>query len=125
MLPRFGRSDYMNILALSDVILDTIHFGGGITTFEGLSVGTPIVTLPTPFMRSRMAYACYQRMGLMDGVASDAEDYVRIAVRLGGDADYRNLLREKIRSQNSVLFEDIRGVEELETFFIQAIQGNS
>ena len=52
------------------------------TTYEALAAGTPIVTLPGGFLRGRQTYACYRRMGVMDCVAKDSEDYVRLAVRL-------------------------------------------
>jgi predicted O-linked N-acetylglucosamine transferase (SPINDLY family) len=51
-LPRMTLGEYFNLIALSDVMLDPFHFGGGNTTYEALPIGTPIVTLPTQFMRA-------------------------------------------------------------------------
>ena len=85
VLPRLSMDGFLHLQALADVLLDTIHFGGGNTSLEAFTFGTPIVTLPGRFLRSRITYACYEQMGILDCVAADPEDYVRIAVRLGTD----------------------------------------
>ena len=102
-------------------MLDTVHFGGGNTTYEGLAFGTPVVTLPGAFMRGRVTYALYKKMGVMDCVASTPDGYVDIAVRLGTDKDYRAAIGARILAHNHVLYEDITVVRELEQFFLQAL----
>ena len=48
MLPRLGWMDYLSLISLADVMLDPFHFGGGLTTYDGLALAVPIVTLPPP-----------------------------------------------------------------------------
>ena len=48
-----------------------------------------MVTLPTELMPGRVALGFYRKMGFEELVASSAEDYVRKAVRLATDGDYR------------------------------------
>ena len=43
------------------------------------------------------------------------------AVKLGTDPDYRAHIRSKILAANSVLFEDMGAVRELERFFKEAV----
>lgn len=62
--------------------------------------------LPGRFQRGRAAYAMYRQMGLDDGIAQDAEDYVRRAVRLATDRDYRDAVRKSLARAAEVLFED-------------------
>jgi predicted O-linked N-acetylglucosamine transferase (SPINDLY family) len=62
-------------------------------------------------------------MGLTDCVARDAEDYVRIAVRLANDPAYRASIRAAILSRNSILYSNLDFVRELEEFFVQAVTG--
>ena len=121
ILPRQNYHDFLNLIAVSDVMLDTFFFGGGNTTYEGLAAGTPIVTLPTEFLRGRITYAIYKKMNVMDCVASTAQEYVDIAVRLGTDASYREMIHEKIREHVRVIYEDIEPVRELERFFKWAV----
>jgi protein O-GlcNAc transferase len=121
-LPRLALEDFLRVLAASDVLLDTTHFSGGITTFDGFNVGTPIVSMPGGLMRSRQTYACYRKMGIMDCVASSPEEYVRIAVGLGTDLAWRNEVRSRILDRKHVLYENEAAVRELEGFLADAVQ---
>jgi protein O-GlcNAc transferase len=105
---------FLELNALADVLLDSIHFGGGNTSYEGLAVGTPIVTLPGPFLRSRITLALYRKMQLDDCIADTAEQYVEQAVRLGTDADYRRATSARIQASSPILYEDPAEVREFE-----------
>jgi predicted O-linked N-acetylglucosamine transferase (SPINDLY family) len=78
------RDRYIACLAAFDVMLDPFPFGGGNTTLEAFAVGTPVVTLPPPFLRGRLAYTFGRTIGWLDGVADSVPDYVRRAVHLAG-----------------------------------------
>jgi len=116
-LPQMPTLDFLSLLKLADVLLDTINFCGGNTSLESFALGTPIVTLPGKFLRGRLTMAIYQQMGVMDCVAEDAESYVEIALRLGKDRNWREEIRSKIKARAHVLYEDIEAVRELERFF--------
>jgi predicted O-linked N-acetylglucosamine transferase (SPINDLY family) len=120
-LPRMSHDDFLALNACCDVLIDPIHFNGGNTSYKALALGTPIVTLPMRLLRGRMTYALYKKMNMMDCVAATAEEYVDIAVRLGSDRDYRELIRRRILEANHVLYEDHGVVRELEQFFLQAL----
>jgi predicted O-linked N-acetylglucosamine transferase (SPINDLY family) len=114
--------DYINLIAVSDVMLDTVHFGGGFTTnLEAFAVGTPVVTLLGEFQRGRHAYGFYKAMDFLDCVANTPEQYVEIAVRLGTDEKYRTRIKAKILKHNHVLYEDGGAVREFERFFIKTV----
>ena len=119
-LPRQGSADYVNLIALADVMLDTVHFNGMNTSLEALSVGTPVVTLPGEFQRGRHTQAMYRKMGMTECIATDAANYVDVAVRLGTDRAYRRQIHDKILARNDVLFEDMQIVREFERFFREA-----
>ena len=121
-LPLMDQDGSMSLYAATDVLLDPIHFGDLKTSFEGLSVGTPIVTLPSEFLRSRMTYALYQQMAVLDCVVGSAEEYVDLAVRLGTDADFRAGVRGRIAGASDVLFENSLGVRDLEEFLRSVVQ---
>jgi predicted O-linked N-acetylglucosamine transferase (SPINDLY family) len=116
-LPAQDLPGFLNLLAVSDVMLDTPHFNGMNSSLEGFSVGTPIVTLPTQLQRGRHTAGMYRKMGFTECVAADANDYVRIAVKLGTEKDYRRYASGEILRRNEVLFEDTRVVREFERFF--------
>ncbi len=122
-LPPLPNADFLQLNALADVLLDTIHFGGGNTSYEGLAMGTPIVTLPGELLRSRITLALYRKMQLTECVVDSAEQYVDLALRLGTDAEYRRSISDKINAASSVLFEDSAEVRELERALIWIHQG--
>ena len=122
ILPRYCYDDYMNLVALSDVVLDTVHFNGGATTFDALTVGTPVVTMPGPFMRGRQTVSLYQRMNVMDCVVSTPGEYVAMAVRLASDPSYRGEIKQKILSANHRIFEDVDTVRELERLLVEMVR---
>ena len=120
-VPHQSYEDYLNLMKVVDVLLDTVHYSGGTTSYEGIAMGTPIVTLPGEFMRGRMTYGCYQRIEVMDTVATSPEEYVAKAVQLATDRAYQSHVRAKILKANAGLYEDLTAVRELERFFKEAI----
>jgi predicted O-linked N-acetylglucosamine transferase (SPINDLY family) len=120
-LPPLAHADFLALGAIADVLLDPPHFGGGNTSYEALAAGTPIVTLPSPYLRGRITLALYRQMGVLECVASGPEDYVAKAVRLGTDADYRAAVRARLRAASEVLYENPAGVRELEGFLRKVV----
>ena len=121
-VPWIPYPDYLNLSSLADVLLDPLHYGGGVTSYDGLAMGTPIVTLPSAYQRGRYTYGCYQKMQMLDCVASSPEHYVELALRLGSDRNYRRAAAERIAVANEILFEDLDAVRQHERFFAQAIE---
>jgi predicted O-linked N-acetylglucosamine transferase (SPINDLY family) len=115
-------SDYLTLIASSDVMLDTIHFNGMNTSLEAFSVGTPVVTYVGEFQRGRHTQAMYQRMGISVCIAETLQDYVDIAVRVATDAAYREGLRSQILARCDSLFEDERVIEEFELAFDELLR---
>ncbi|MGO9988417.1 MAG: tetratricopeptide repeat protein [Steroidobacteraceae bacterium] len=124
-LPGMDLNAFLQLLAMADVVLDTVHFNGMNSSLESFAVGTPVVTLPTQLQRGRHTQAMYRKMGILDGIASNPEHYVDIAVRLGTDRAYARDVRERILARNDALFEDPRVIEEFERFFIEALRVKS
>lgn len=122
LLPRLENRVYLSLIRNADVLLDPPHFGGVNTTYDCLSLGKVIVTLPSRFHRARYTFGCYQKMGLMDFVARDREEYVKLAVDLACDSDYRIAAEEKIGDASAVLFEDLEAVHEHERIFRELIE---
>ncbi|MEO5373466.1 MAG: tetratricopeptide repeat protein [Alphaproteobacteria bacterium] len=123
LVSRLTVSDFIRLMELCPVMLDPLHFSGGNTSMEAFSVGTPIVTLPGEFMRGRVTHGFYKVMGVMDCVATDAADYVRIALRLTHDTAWRAEIRARILAANGALFDNLEPVRALEVFFHQAVVG--
>ncbi len=119
-LPRQSHEDFMRLLALSDVSLDSFPFCGGNTTYQSLAMGTPVVTLPGDYLRGRPTAAIYALMGMDELVAKDAPDYARIAVRLGTEPAFRSIINRRIQAASDVIFEDQVFLDEAEAFLMAA-----
>ena len=122
--PRTDRHGFLDLLASADVILDTPHFSGGITTFEALSVGTPVVTLPGAFMRGRVGFALYTQMRVTECVAADEAQYVEHSVHLVNDQRWNIEMRQKILEAKSNIFENLDAIDQHAEFFEKTLQGS-
>lgn len=122
ILPRMPPIDFLRLLQVADVLLDPPYFGGGNTAYEAFAMGTPIVTWPGPFMRGRVTLGCYRAMGIDELVVDSAEGYVRMALRLAHDRNFRDAMSARIRERSHVLYENQAAVTELEDFFVAAVE---
>jgi protein O-GlcNAc transferase len=124
-LPRLKRDEYFGLIAQADVLLDTMHYGGGTTAMHALALGTPLVSLAGEFNRGRVAHALFQTMGILDSLATTTNDYVDRAVRFANDRGLRESLRGRILERCGVLFSNPAPAAELEAFFVDAVRRSS
>ena len=80
-----------------DIALDTFPYSGGVTTFEALWMGVPVVTMPGATFASRHSQSHLSTMGLMDLIAEDQDEYVKIAVDLASNVERLSNLRSRLR----------------------------
>lgn len=116
MLPSLTEAGYHGVAKNADVLLDSIGWSGFNSTIEVIEKGVPVVSLPGDSLRSRHTFAVLTKMGLDDMLASDRDDYVGRAVRLGLDPFHRRTEASRIRHRVGRLFGDeapIRAVEEI------------
>ncbi|MGE5094617.1 MAG: tetratricopeptide repeat protein [Betaproteobacteria bacterium] len=104
-LPRMESGYFRRVLALADVVLDTVHWSGGNTSIDAFAAGAPVVTLPGRFMRGRQTAGMLRLMGIPELVASSPGDYVRLAVDVARDRDRNATLRRQIVERRGVLFD--------------------
>jgi predicted O-linked N-acetylglucosamine transferase (SPINDLY family) len=120
-LPRLSPDDFMCLNRVSNVLLDPLSWSGGKTTFEGIACGLPVVTCPGRYMRARHAYALLMMMGISDTVATDMDDYVAIAGRLGRDDRFYQRMCRRIVANRHVLFNDTSCIGALEDFYRRVV----
>lgn len=83
--------------ALSDFALDTAIYGGGITSYEALYTGLPLVHRRNGWkMMQRAGGSVLSAAGLTDLIAADEKEYVRIAVMLGTDRDFARQIKHRL-----------------------------
>ena len=113
LLPHLEPARFMAALGLADLALDPIGWSGCNSLLEGLAHDLPFVTWPGQPMRSRHGLAILAEMGVDDGIAADADDYVAIAVRLGINTEARQAVRTKISSRKARLYSQTAWIEPL------------
>jgi predicted O-linked N-acetylglucosamine transferase (SPINDLY family) len=112
---------FAGFLRMGDVFLDSIGWSGCNTTLEALDVDLPVVTLPIGAMRGRHSGAILEMMGVTQGIATSAEDYIVKAAALA-DPRLRQGYREQIRANKSRLFGDVTPIRALEDFLRDAVK---
>lgn len=121
-LPNLGHEDYLRVNMLCDVMLDTLFWSGGNTSLDALSCGLPIVTLPGQFMRGRQSYGMLLAMDIPELVAKDEDDYVRLALLLGQNHDYREEISLRIRGRIHRIFESDAAIRDLENQLARLVE---
>lgn len=81
--------DHRANLQIADVILDTYPYSGATTTLEALWVGVPLVTRVGETFSSRNSFTFLKNVGVEEGIAWTAEEYVEWGVRFGTDEALR------------------------------------
>ena len=65
--------------------LDSFPYGGGTTTCDALWMGVPVVSLAGQTAVGRGGVSILSNLGLPELIASNPEEYVRIAIELAQD----------------------------------------
>ncbi|WP_424097246.1 tetratricopeptide repeat protein [Moorena producens] len=120
-LPFLNNRRFAGTSAIADVFLDSIGWSGCNSSLESIAHNIPIVTLPGDLMRGRHTMAILKMMGLEETIASSKEDYVKIAVRLGQDAQYRQYISNQVAENKHKLYGDLKPVRALEDFLLNVV----
>jgi predicted O-linked N-acetylglucosamine transferase (SPINDLY family) len=120
-LPFLKRGEYHAMNNLADVYLDSIGWSGCNTTFEAIACNLPVVTLPGFFMRGRHSSAILRMMGITETIASTLDEYIDIAVRLGGNNNWRREIQDNISKNKHLLYRDTTCIRALEDFLEQLV----
>ena len=82
-----------------DIALDPFPFCGGMTSFEALWMGVPVVTRESEGVAGRQTLSMLRNLGLDRLVARDEADYLRIAIVLASDIAALAALRRDLRQR--------------------------
>jgi protein O-GlcNAc transferase len=124
-IPRLSGADYLQLIGLADVILDTPVFCGGNTSYEAFALSKVIVTLPSDFVRGRLTVGLYRQMGIDDAIAETPEGYINLAIKFGCNAKARRIVEKDIQQAHSSIFDKNSALRAHETFFLEALDIDS
>lgn len=98
----FGQGNHLDHLAahwIPDIMLDPFPQGGGVSAFESLWMGVPLVTLLGDRPSGRIAASLLHQVDLADWVANDVETYIERAVEAARDLDRLKTIRATLRDR--------------------------
>ena len=113
---RVGAFDHLEVIARTDIALDTFPYNGQTTTCECLLMGVPVISISGGYHAARMGLAILDRVGCGDLCANSIQDYVELAVQLAKDRRrltcFRRELRTRLTDSSLVGGSSVREIEE-------------
>ena len=110
--PPMQHFEFLNLMNISDVILDIFPFGGCNSSMEAFSLNKVIVTQPSIMINGRFTRGFYLKMGLGEYICNTKEEYINFAIKLGCNPEFRKEIETKISENKHVLFLDKDTIEE-------------
>ena len=93
------KEQYLDSYAEVDILLDTFPYTGGTTTCEALWMGVPNVTINGDNMIARQGATFLSLVGLNDWIATNEDEYIRVAVEKSANISELNQLRASLREK--------------------------
>jgi predicted O-linked N-acetylglucosamine transferase (SPINDLY family) len=82
-----------------DIALDPFPHSGGVTTYETLWMGVPVIALTGISVASRVSAGILSALGLSDWVTDNEEDYLALAIERANDVSALAALRRGLRAK--------------------------
>ena len=98
---------YINLCGESSVLLDPIYYGAGNSFYESVYYGTPSVTMPTQYTKTRLVLGAYNQIDISDldfnPFAKSLDEYILRAVEIGNDKNLYDLKKNiEIRAKKNL-----------------------
>ena len=118
-MDRLPFSDFIALLNIIDIHLDTIHFGMGSTAHQVICLKKPIVSWPGKFMRGRFVSSIYDHFKISPSpLVQDKSRYAETAVKWAKDKFLQKAFAKEISAKFEYIFpEKEKILSEYETFF--------
>ena len=91
-----ARAEHLKAFNEVDISLDPFPQAGGVSTWESLLMGVPVVAKLGNSVASRMSASILVSIGLGDWAGRDSDDYVDIALRFAAMPEYLRQLRHEL-----------------------------
>ena len=113
-LDKMSVENYINHCGRASVLLDPFYFGAGNSFHESMFYGTPTVSMPTKYLRSKIVEGAYKQMKISEPpIVNDLDEYVSLAVEMANDNPKKIIERKKYYADcaNKKLFENKEGLK--------------
>lgn len=116
IFPPLGNADFLGLIQIADVGLDTFYYGSGNTAYQMLAWGLPVVTWPGEYLRGRILAALCQQIGYPEGVVDSPVAYMTRVIELLNSPELRQNIQQRLRSNAARIWEDQRAVGAMQDF---------
>lgn len=97
---QMGQLDYIHHCGRASVLLDPLYFGSGNSFHDSMIYGTPTVTMPTKYLRTKIVEGAYKQMKIVNPpVVNNIDDYVSVAVEIANTNSNKLLELKKYYSE--------------------------
>lgn len=104
LVPARDYTQFLELIARADLVLDSPWFSGGATSLDSLSVGTPVLSWQAPYARGRQTAGMLNMLGLGEELlATDASDFANRALALIAAPARREALRARLAGRGDEL----------------------
>ena len=121
----FSWEGYINHCGRASVLLDPLYFSAGNSFYESMFYGTPTVTKPTKYTKSRLVLGAYNQMEIQDGpvapIVDKINDYVETAVAIANNKNLYDLKKYYNEKAKEKLYENKLVIPDLEKIFIKLV----
>ena len=116
-IDRLTPEEFVHHCGRVSVLLDPFWFGAGNTFHESMLYGTPTVTMPTKYLKSRIVTGAYKQMQIDDApIFNNVDDYVDKSIELANQDSLDLKMYYKERAEKN-LFENQNVISDLENIF--------
>ena len=122
VLPHLMPPQFQALNQLADALLDSFAWSACNTALEAMAWNLPAVTMPGDLMRGRHSHAILTMMGVTETIAATQDVYVRMAVRLGKQAEFRRHIAARIVENKHRIYQDMTCIRGLERFLEEAVR---
>ena len=117
-ITRTAPKDYGKYYSVTSALLDSCVYSGCLTLYDAMAHGVPCVSQVGDLCVQRFPVGAYAAMGIESPpIANNREEYVRLAVEVGTNSDYRRSLSEQIIERRDEIFEREEAAREFEEFW--------
>lgn len=123
---RLSVDEFINLSGNSNVLLDPVYFGAGNSFIETFIYGTPMVTFPGSFLRSRLVMGLYNQMRISNPpIVYNNDDYINLSIELANNRKKNEEIRSQIiENSNKFFFNNYLVINEFEKFFTSLMSNN-
>ena len=119
------NEEYINHCGRASVLLDPLYFGAGNSFHESMFYGTPTITMPNQFLRSRIVDGAYKQMKIDNPpVVESIDDYVSTAIDFANTKPKILLERKKYYAEcaEKFLFKNNEALKSFQNILINIVK---